>query len=237
MPYVLPTDGDEYEKLYYGKFLDAEFPAYEDFWSAFITPLTNRPNNIQGKTDAELAAIGRLPEHICISQLHYSVFRHLVRAFDVRMAPPVGVDGLYAGISALVGAQDTAFEILERFRHPGQYDPWLDRCRVKGGSIGGQEAQKAWKRNDSYPLQDIRDYRNNLMHGRTMPGIFINDSPRVPAIGHELQYLDWRRVTALAPNALPVHDFAEPSDILNEAWNRTIAYFQSKWTAELLPHV
>ena len=153
------------------------------------------------------------------------------------MALPVRVDRLYAGISALVGAQDTAFEILERFRCPGQYDPWLDRRRVKGGPIGGQEAQKAWKKHDNYPLQEIRDYRNNLMHGRTMPGIFINDSPRVPTIGQELKYLDWRRITAVAPNALPVQDLAEPHDILNESWNRTIAYIQSKWTAELLPHV
>jgi hypothetical protein len=115
--------------------------------------------------------------------------------------------------------------------------PWLDRRRVKGGPIGGQEAQKAWKKHNNYPLQEIRDYRNNLMHGRTMPGIFINDSPRVPTIGQELKYLDWRRITAVAPNALPAQDLAEPHDILNESWNRTIAYIQSKWTAELLPHV
>jgi hypothetical protein len=237
MPYTLPLDGDEYEKHYYDLFLHAEFPAYEDFWSAFITPLTNRPDNIQGKTDAELAAIGRSPEDICISQLHYSVFRHLVRAFDIRMAPPISVDMLYAGFSALVGAQDTAFEILERLRHPGQYDPWLDRRRVKGGAIGGQEAQREWKKHDNNPLQGIRDYRNNLMHGRTMPGIFVDGSPRIPALGHELQYLDWRRITAVAPGALPLHDFAEPADILNDAWNETVAYLQTKWTTELLPNI
>jgi hypothetical protein len=93
MPYTLPDDGDGYERFYYGSFLHAEFPAYEQFWSTFVTPLSNRPNNIQGKTDAELAAIGRFPEDICISQLHYSVFRHLVRAYNVRTAPPVSVDG------------------------------------------------------------------------------------------------------------------------------------------------
>ena len=194
MPYTLPDDGDEFERSYYGLFLHYEFPAYEQFWNAFVTPLTNRPNDIQGKTDAELAAIGRSPEDICISQLHYSVFRHLVRAYDILVAPPVSENGLYTGISALVGAQDTAFEVLEQFRHHGQYDPWLDKRRVKGGPIGGQEAQQAWETHDNYPLQDIRDYRNNLMHGRTMPGIFVNGSPRVPGIGQELQYLDWRRM-------------------------------------------
>jgi hypothetical protein len=95
MPYTLADDGDEFERSYYGLFLHHEFPAYEQFWNAFVTPLTNRLNDVQGKTDAELAAIGRSPEDICISQLHYSVFRHLVRAYDIRVAPPVSVDGLY----------------------------------------------------------------------------------------------------------------------------------------------
>jgi hypothetical protein len=108
---------------------------------------------------------------------------------------------------------------------------------VAGGPIGGQEAQKAWKEHDNYPLQDIRDYRNNLMHGRTVPGVFSNGSLRVPVIGREPQYLDWRRITALAPNALPLHDFAEPGDILNGAWNRAIVYIQARWTSELLPHI
>ena len=44
MPYTLPNDGDEIEKAYYGLFLHGEFPAYEQFWSAFVTPLSNRPN-------------------------------------------------------------------------------------------------------------------------------------------------------------------------------------------------
>jgi hypothetical protein len=62
-------------------------------------------------------------------------------------------------------------------------------------------------------------------------------SVRVPTIGHQLQYLDWRRITAVAPGALPVGDFAEPQDILNNAWNGTVTYIQSKWTTELLPNI
>lgn|SRR5262249_5998696 len=41
----------------------------------------------------------------------------------------------------------------------------------------------------------IRDYRNNLMHGRTMPGIGIAGFICVPIIGREFRYLDWRLVT------------------------------------------
>jgi len=46
MPYALPDDGDQYEKAYYGLFLDHQFPAYEQFWNAFVTPLTNRPDDV-----------------------------------------------------------------------------------------------------------------------------------------------------------------------------------------------
>jgi len=51
-PYALPDDGDQYEKAYYGLFLDHQFPAYEQFWNAFVTPLTNRPDDVHFKTDA-----------------------------------------------------------------------------------------------------------------------------------------------------------------------------------------
>jgi hypothetical protein len=237
MPYTLLADGDGFERHYHPLFLNAEFPAYEEFWVRFVVPLTNRPADIQFKSDADLLAIGHGSQDICIAQLHYSVLRNLVRAFDIRGAASVTVDLLCAGMSALVGAQDTAFDLLERFRHPAQYDPWLDKRRVKGGSIGSQEAQREWKEYDKYPLQDIRDYRNCLMHGRTMPGIGIAGSICVPVIGRELHYLDWRNVTGVAPGILPLHDFAEPIAILADAWYRTVAYLQSKWATELLPNV
>lgn len=237
MPHTLQADGDGYEQRYAPLFLRAEFPAYEEFWKRFIIPLTNRPVDIQFKTDAALATNGRTPQDVCIAQLHYSVFRNLVRAFDIRGAAPVTVDSLCSGMSALVGAQDTAFDLLERFRHPHQYDPWLDKRRGGRGLGGSKEATGAWQRSDNKPLQDIRDYRNNLMHGRTMPGIGIGSLICVPIIGRELQYLDWRRVTGIAPTSLPVHDFAVPTAILTDAWNRTVAYIQAKWTTELLPNI
>jgi hypothetical protein len=124
------------------------------------------------------------------------------------------------------------------FSNPIQYGPWLVKRRKSAGPTGGsQEAQEAWKKHHNFPLQDIRDYRNNLVHGRTMPGIRIGNSICVPAIGRELQYLDWRHVTGVASGALPVHDFAEPATILADAWSRTVTYIQSKWETKLLPNV
>jgi hypothetical protein len=115
MPYTLLADGDAYEQRYHPLFLHAEFPAYEEFWARFVVPLTNRGVDIHFKSDADLRVIRRGPQDICIAQLHYSVLRNLVRAFDFRGPAPGTVDLLCAAMSALVGAQDIAFDLLERF--------------------------------------------------------------------------------------------------------------------------
>jgi len=139
------------------------------------------------------------------------------------------LDHLVFGLSATVGAQDVAFELLERFRNKGSYDPWLGK---KSGAVnGGREAQNAWKLHDNQPLQVIRDYRNNLIHGRTPPGF----GGQYPKIGKESQYFDWRLVTA-ATN-LPTQDFSPATDIFDDAFNQTVGYFESKWQSELLPNI
>lgn len=235
MPYSLPVDGDGFEQTYYPRFIANKFPSYETFWIGFVIPLTNRPQNIQPKDDAALAAIGRTPQDVCIAQLHYSILRHLIRAFDLKSLPDVSVDSLHHAMSAVSGAQDTAFELLERFRNPAQYGPWLDKCR--GGINGGREAQTAWKQHDHFPLQLIRDYRNNLIHGHTRPGFIINNVVHLPKIGRELTYLDWRTVTGAIPNQQLLADFDAPRSILNSAWTDTLQYLEARWQAALLPNI
>jgi len=182
MSYTLRTDGDDLERAFYATLIQPDFPSYETFWQEFVTPLTNRPVNVQLKTDAELAGIGKGPHDVCLAQLHYSAFRHLVRAFQLREATEFGLDHLVFSISAIVGAQDVAFALLERFRNPTAYHPWFGRR--SGGIDGGREAQNAWKNHDGFPLQDVRDYRNHLVHGRTPPGI----NNHYPMIGNEASY-------------------------------------------------
>lgn len=71
-------DGDFYEQ-YYWRYLCDKFPNYQEFWSKFIAPLTNRPNNIHPK-----AEVDTFLEKIWAS--HYSLFVQLGSAFRVRSA-------------------------------------------------------------------------------------------------------------------------------------------------------
>jgi hypothetical protein len=59
-------------------FVKPEFPSYERFWQKHCVPLTNRPVDIQLKSNAELTALVKKDEDVAIAQLHYTVLRHLL---------------------------------------------------------------------------------------------------------------------------------------------------------------
>ena len=230
--FTLANHGDNYERCYYHLFIATEFPSYEAFWQRFVVPLTNRPVDIHFKTAQQLNAIGKGDHEICIAQLHYSVLRHLARAYVLKEQPHIDLDELTEGMVRLTGAQDIAFELLERHQNPGQYDPWL--ATGAGGIAGGREARKAWQSNHSYPLQDIRNYRNHLVHGRLLPGI-VGNVWQVPRIGLEQGYFDWRNITH-NPNlqSLIGTDLVSTSQILREAWNNTIQHLETEWSNHLI---
>lgn len=235
MTYPLKTEGDGVEIAAYDVLIKPLFPSYEVFWQKFVVPLTHRPGDKQLKTDTELALISKGHAELCLAQLHYTVLRQLDRTRRLMLDPQFGVDHLVFALSTLVGSQDCAFELLERFKNPTAYDPWLDKKKKGISTVGSKEAQADWKKRDSYPLQDIRDYRNSLVHGRTLPGIGSPQGILVPKIGKETSYFDWRLVTATA--TLPHTDFDKPAVIMKTAFDRTVAYFESKWQTELLPYL
>ena len=232
----LASDGDAYEQKYYGAFIRNEFPSYDRFWAKHVVPLTNRPVDIHFKTDSALAAAGKDAEDLCISQLHYTVLRHLARAYDIRRFAQVGIDELTEGVVRISGAQDVAFELLERYTNRGAFDPWL--ARGSGGSTGAKkgskEAREAWQKKNGYPLQPIRDYRNHLVHGRISPAVIVGSTQYVPAIGKEGAYFDWRAITQHpTPASLVGTDLAQPPVVLDDAWRSTIGYLEAAWQAHL----
>ncbi|MBI4715686.1 MAG: hypothetical protein HY760_07110, partial [Nitrospirae bacterium] len=209
MSYSLAMDGDAREQEAGKLFLQSEFPSYEKFWLKHVVPLTNRPVDIHFKDDTRLAAEGHTPEDIAIAQLHYTVLKHLLSTHSLRQIANPNIDEfvLFVGLSSLCGAQDVAFEVLERYTERGIYDPWLEKRRKKGPK-SGQDAQANWRSNNNYPLQDIRDYRNKLLHGRTPPVIIDQNGMRLPGVAKVDQYSDWRHVTDPAKAAsLRPNDF------------------------------
>ena len=238
MSYKLEIDGDGFEKKFFKPFIQPRFPSYEEFWEKFVTPLTNRPRNIHFCSDAELKNKGFGPEHICIAQLHYTVLIQLLRCHLFQTKGNLTPDELIYAMSCLVGAQDVAFELLERFekRGTGTYDPWIDK-RPRGAVAnikGGKEAQDEWKRKDNFPLQDIRDYRNQLIHGRNPPMIISEGVIKLPKLGKQKQFFDWRHVTA-AGNP-PTADFDSPTNLFNTFFAATVTYIENAWQTRILPH-
>jgi hypothetical protein len=237
MNYTIAKDGDGFEQMAWRLFLRAEFPSYEVFWQRHIVPLTNRPTDIQLKDDASLKAAGKNDEDVAIAQLHYTVLKHLFRAHQVRSSASLDDFALFVGLSALVGAHDVAFEVLQRHTHRGQYDPWLE-SRLKGRKTprnSGQDAQSDWKSANRYPLQQIRDYRNKLVHGRTPPATGTVGKMLLPALGMVDKYCDWRSVTAPgAMTRIPAGDFEPISVILETAWRETVDYLEHSWRQTLV---
>lgn len=239
MPYTLQNDGDSFEKHYWDAFLKNDFPEYEKYWSEKVTPLTNRPIDIHFKKSDQLNQEGYTADDICKAQLHYTTFRHLVRSFEIlKQLKEKGqqhlldTDLLSEGLFHIAAAQDVGFEFLQRVSTPNQFDPWAPKKSVSTtNQVASQEAQNKWKKDNNYPLQDIRDYRNHLTHGRMSPSIQAPPKILLPKIGHETNYLDWRLVTDWNSTraSQAQQDFETLDNILNDAWRRTINYCNDEW--------
>jgi len=233
MIYTLEKDGDGFEQHYYDLFIKNNFPNYEKFWQNFIVPLTNRPTDIHFKKNKELDLIGKTANDICIAQLHYSILRHMARAYDLARLPVVELNVVTEATGHISGALDIAFELLERFANPSKYDPWLEQKEKGSGRVGGQEARRAWQQLRSYPLQDIKNYRNHLVHGRMTPSIRGSET-YLPKIGFEQKYFDWRLITDPTKIGYSAKDFDSAHEILRSAWINSIKYLNVQWKKNLL---
>jgi len=239
MSTTLIKDGDAFEKHYWNAFLRTEFPSYESYWAKRIVPMTNRPHNIHFKDSTSLTTAGYTADDICKAQLHYTTFRHLVRAYEIvnflktKNQTIFDTDILAEGLFHITGAQDVAFEFLQRVSEPNTFDPWAPKKSASlENSPASQEAQTKWKKNNGYPLQEIREYRNHLTHGRMSPNLQANTKILLPKIGFENAYLDWRLITdwnSGSQNRVKT-DFDSLDNILTVAWKKTMHYFELEWS-------
>ncbi|HPR58596.1 MAG TPA: hypothetical protein PK915_09530 [Bacteroidales bacterium] len=233
MTYQIVADGDSVEKYYWPIFLEDRFPSYEKYWQLRIVPLTNRPKNINFKSDSELQKLGFNDEDICLAQLHYTIFRHMARSFEIckhlesKEHDLFYSDYLSEGFYHIVAAQDVAFEFLQRLKKTSFYDPWASKKKESlSNKEASFEARRTWIKENHEPLNEIRQYRNNITHGRIIPKMIQNSKIYMPRIGYESKYLDWR---TLNEHGTKLSDFDAIDVILNVAWERTISYFDKEW--------
>jgi len=228
--YTLAKDGDNIEQACSRTFLHSEFPSYEEFWLRFVIPVTNRPANINTKSDTELAAIGKDAHDICHSQLHYTVLRHLAHCYALRNVAAVDPEIFIDFMVRLSSALDPADELLQRFAKPKAYNPWSED--------DGRAARQEWRKSCVHRVRAVRDYRNKLLHGRVNPTIVLVHPPSGQQLflGVRLDrqdaYIDWRLVTASTSPTNP--DFVPLTTIMQEAWDLVLGYVEEQWQAALL---
>jgi len=222
--YRLISDGDLIEKECWNLFVGNEFSTYEIFWIDYIVPLTNRPSDIHFKTNQELIQIGKSEKDICIAQLNYSILRHLKVVYELKELTQIDLDKLTEGMVRICGALDNAFELLERYSNP-IYNAW----------VNGKLARRNWQNKNNHPLQQLRDYRNHLIHGRLTPSDESSVQLLVPNFGSEEKYYDWRLITNPTKNpGLNSADLKSSNEILNQAWQDAIIYLESNWKTVLM---
>ena len=130
----------------------------------------------------------------------------------------------------ICSAQDVAFEFLQRNKTPNQFEAWTPKKKFSPiGNSGSEGALRKWQSENNNPLQDIREYRNHITHGRMSPSILHQDKVLLPKIGNEILYLDWRLITDSYPPLKVIADFDSIDNILFSAWQTTLAYFEVEW--------
>jgi len=160
------------------------------------------------------------------------VLWHLHRAFVILSSgDAMSADELTEGMVRLSSALDVADELLGRFTNPAGYEPWKETGKRSGKTARGNWRRKLGKK--IRLIKRLRDYRNHLVHGRIMPSIEIDS---YPAMGHESDYFDWRKVTG--PQNLASLDrshFRRAREILASAWEIALSYLRDMWAQHLLP--
>lgn len=222
----LATRGDAVERRYWTLFIQREFPSYELFWQRSVAPLTNRPDNIRFKRPADLAALGKGDEDLCMAQLHDTVLAHLAVAYELRKQSSMQSADFTHVIIRLCLSADAADELLQRVSRPVSYEPWEDN--------EGQRARTDWRK-DHDGLLDLLNYRNRLVYGRMAIAFGMNwNAPRCPRIGAEGRYVDWRSANGPIEPSAKSADFDYTNNIADDAWRRTLVYLEHYWRSVLV---
>lgn len=240
MEYTLKSHGDNKERESHDLFLKDMFPTYEMFWQKFVVHLTNRPNDIHFKLDEILKVefpddtVVKIHERICIAQLHYSICRFLLEAYNSIEESNKNIDHVERCFTCLYSALDISSELFARFQRFK-----ADAFEIDAFSFQSIKDSKnlrtEWCNKNKFTkdIQEIRNYRNLLVHGRLLP---VSQDKYVgfiflPKLGSEHLYLDWRNITN---QDLNYSNLAFGKNLTDESFKTVIKFLEVCWKKYLL---
>lgn len=242
MHHEILREGDNNEKEAFRLFATQKFPSYEVFWDRFIYFLTQRPKDISFKDDVQLQkdspgeTIILIHERICIAQLHYSVLKFLLSAFKNIDKTSTNVEAFEYFFSCLFSALDISAELCARHNRFKTDSLSLDAFDPEA-VCDGKNLRKQFTQKYKYPknIQEIREYRNNLVHGRIF---FHSQTPTAgflyfPSVGKEKLFLDWRKGFSYFKQG-KTGDFEHSKHIAQKSFDTVIDYLNSLWQKFLI---
>lgn len=211
------TNGDNLEQKYWDLFIKKEFPSYKTYWDKYVEPLRS-DSSIHISDDADA-------DDTYNAQLHYSVLFHLAAAYNIIQQPEIEREDFSQAIISLCSSLDIADELISRSLR--KYKSF-DRDDSRKAQFDG--------RDDTAPVQLLRDYRNALAHAVLVPMKIkygTKQHKSVPKLDKINDYLDWRSVTNRSwSDTSP--DFSMIKDLLSESWEITLTYLEDRWQNKLL---
>ncbi len=242
--YNLQNDGDVFEQKAYPLFIKNKFPSYEAFWQKFIIPLTNRPDNIYTKSDVDLQIqfpgenLEKIHERVVVLQLHYSVFRMLLKVYEKSRLAGKDIDAVEGCFSHMYSALDISAELFGRYERIKNNLPISTSAFDSASSvINSLSIRRSWQRSHAYPkkINDIRNYRNLMLHGQTFgslitPAANLLILPKTDTINH---YLDWREI-GKSYHSKNINDFLHSVNIVDSAIDEVVRFLEAEWKNNLL---
>ena len=244
MGFNLIEDGDYFEKIGYNLFIKQKFPSYESFWKKFVVSLTNRPNNINTKSDKDIAIlfpgenIEKIQERVAIIQLHYSVFRMMLKAYFLLSTTDKDINSIENCFSHLYSALDISAELFARYDRLKngtiiQNSPFNQEIAM----IDSIKLRRDWEKLNPYTgdIKNIREYRNQMIHGRTI-GHIVTPAGKfiiLPRLGKQDDYLDWRYLFDSYEKG-KTQDLIYGKYLSEDSFNKVIDFIEMGWLKNLL---
>jgi len=242
MNHEILREGDDDEKEAFRLFAEQKFPTYEVFWNKFVFSLTQRPQDISFKDDALLQkdfpkeTITLIHERICIAQLHYSALKFMLSAYKNIDKTAKDIELFEYVFSCLFSALDVSAELCARYERLKMGVSSLDAFDPEA-VYDGKKLREKFTRKFKYPqnIQEIREYRNNLIHGRMS---FYAKTPTagflsLPSVGKEKYFLDWRKAFSYFKQG-KTGDFEHSKNIAQKSFDNVIHYLDDLWQKFLI---